>query len=320
MSTLPSIWLSTSLVLKSARSWAMYDNLMTQLLFLVCRLQRRLSLSQCKFFFFSSSLKPIVNGFRRPRSLSTSSACLMSGSVLTYLLPSEFVPTDTKRFKKPSRCDSRTEYLPDTVLHPMLDASPPQQSRLRELRLSNLLLHCGTGRVLPHQPCGQLVQVWLANLPASLHLLREICTSTAEACVTVLRQLVFLRKLDACFTIHGRHELSSACVEDSHFKLFPFCALNIVADKKSQQPLEDLPRRHRAEKLVWEQSLLRLRPQLLAHSPLAYLGLPCVCHNPPDGYNCYASALLCSADLLVKSDLFYPTNLFHLSCVHQFSW
>ena len=40
---------------------------------------------------------------------------------------------------------------------PMLDVSPPQQSRPRELCLDNLL-HCRTARGLPHQPCSQLVQ------------------------------------------------------------------------------------------------------------------------------------------------------------------
>ena len=40
---------------------------------------------------------------------------------------------------------------------PVLDVSPPQQSRHRELRLDNLLLHCRTARGLPHQLCSQLV-------------------------------------------------------------------------------------------------------------------------------------------------------------------
>ena len=179
---------------KSVRSWKRYDNLMTQLLYLGAPVASNGTSVSLNASSLSSCLNPgVVNGFTllpsSPRSLSTSSACLMSGSILTCLLPSEFVPTDTTT-QRGVHSDSQNQvgvilawstcqirFCPSG---PTLDASQPQQSRLRELRLGNVLLHCRTKRDLPHQRCTQLVQTLLANLFASLHLLYETRTSTAK--------------------------------------------------------------------------------------------------------------------------------------------
>ena len=121
----------------------------------------------------------------------------------------------------------------------MLDASQPQQSRLRELRLGNFLLHCrtkagfATPTLIPacsSVACQSLGQFALAvRTPSKVNQLHHRPLAA-----------VFLRKFDACFTIYGRHDRSSADVEDSHFKLFSFCARNIIANKKFQQQFESL--------------------------------------------------------------------------------
>ena len=67
----------------------------------------------------------------------------------------------------------------------------------------------------------------------------ETRTSISQANPLHLR---FGWKLEACFTIHWRHEVSSTDVEDSHFKLFPLCVRKIIAHKMSHQHFEDLPR------------------------------------------------------------------------------
>ena len=90
MSASPWTWHFTGSP-RSARSWARNDNLVAS------AASHGTSVS-LKASSFSSTLKPgVVNGFvlLPSRSLSTSSACLMSGSILTYLLPLESVPTDT---------------------------------------------------------------------------------------------------------------------------------------------------------------------------------------------------------------------------------
>ena len=78
---------------KSDRSRARYDNLMTQHLYIVASAASNGAWVSHNASSFSSSLNPgVVNGFAllppSPKSLSTSSACLMSGSILTYRLPS----------------------------------------------------------------------------------------------------------------------------------------------------------------------------------------------------------------------------------------
>ena len=88
---------------KCARSKAKYDNLMTKLLYLESAPKSNETSFSLNASSFSSTLKPgVVNGFAlllsSPKSLSTSSVCLMYGSILTYRLPSESFPTDTVRF------------------------------------------------------------------------------------------------------------------------------------------------------------------------------------------------------------------------------
>ena len=143
---------------QSDRSSARYDNLMTQILYLVASAasKRRLSLSQRKFF----SLNPgAANGFAllpsSPWSLSTSSACLMSGSILTCLLPLRIRPNRHHTVQQLSVAftvvpKAKTVRFSHGVLarqglvHP-IDEIQPQQSRLRELSLGNLLPHFRTG-------------------------------------------------------------------------------------------------------------------------------------------------------------------------------
>ena len=48
-------------------------------------------------------------------------------------------------------------------------------------------------------------------------------------------------------------KMGSTDVDDGHFKLFPFCAQNIIADKKSQQHLKDFPWEHCAEEFMRKQ-------------------------------------------------------------------
>ena len=106
--TLPDVCFSIDLTTltgspKSARSWRRYDKLMIQLLYLVTSIASNGTSISLNASSLSSSLNPVVvNVFillpSRPRSLSTNSACFTFGSILKYLLPWEFVPTDTSRF------------------------------------------------------------------------------------------------------------------------------------------------------------------------------------------------------------------------------
>ena len=73
---------------------------------------------------------------------------------------------------------------------------------------------------------------------------------------------LFLWELDACLTIHWCHKVGSASVEDGHFKLFTFCARNIVADQKSQQHFKDFPWGHCTEEFMRKQGSRCPRAQL----------------------------------------------------------
>ena len=161
----------------------------------------------------------------------------------------------------------------------MLEATQPQQSLLRELRLGNILLLCGSKRGLPHQPCTQLCS-------------SVACQSLCQFALAVRNPRIDCNKskptasqssgsLSCCGSLmHASRSMMTKIVEDSHFKLFPLCVRNNIANKKSQQNFEALSRRHRTEEFVREQGSLRLRSQpsskQVCISLSACLGLPCL--------------------------------------------
>ena len=89
---------------------------------------------------------------------------------------------------------------------------------------------------------------------------------------------------------------------------FPFCARNIIDDKKSQQHFKDFSWGHCTEEFMRKQSSICPRAQLSSHKSGSHFWSVCVsfgCHYPLDGNNCDASALcFCSTDFLVESNLF----------------